>query len=138
MNSHAVFFQLTDDIDDLAVAEVGAVFFERQTQHIHHAAIQIATRLDERFHSLLGDVGTHAVVDAPPREDDLGVMTKFFRLIGKIVRVNADAMATDQARSEFQEIPFGAGSFQNFCGIQPHAIENNRQLIHERDIQIAL
>ena len=65
-------------------------------------------------------------------------MTEFFRLIGEVVRVDTDAMAAHQTGPEFQEIPFRACRLKHFRCVKTHAVKNNRQLIHEGNIQIAL
>jgi GDP-L-fucose synthase len=45
---------------------------------------------------LVGDVGAHAVVDAPAGQDHLGVVADLLRLVGQVVRVHADAVAAHQ------------------------------------------
>ena len=61
-----------------------------------------------------GHIGAHAVVDSPPGEDHLGVVAEFLRLVGEIVGIDADAMPADQAGTERQEIPLGAGGLEHF------------------------
>ena len=66
------------------------------------------------------------------------MMSVFFRLVGEVVRIDANAMPADQSRPEFQKIPFGAGRVEYFGRIQSHFIEDDGELIHEGDIDIAL
>jgi hypothetical protein len=47
-------------------------------------------------------------------------------------------MAADQARLEAQEVPFGARGVEHVSRADADAIEDHRQLVHERDVQIAL
>ena len=61
-----------------------------------------------------------------------------FRLVGQIVGIDADAMAADQARTERQEIPLGAGRFQHFQRVDADFVENDGKFVHQRDIQITL
>jgi hypothetical protein len=62
-------------------------------------------------------MGAHAVVDAAAGQDDLGVVADFLRLVGEVVRVDADAVAADQAGAEGQEVPLGAGGLQHLQGV---------------------
>ncbi|MNN40793.1 hypothetical protein D3C81_1548800 [compost metagenome] len=47
-------------------------------------------------------------------------------------------MPAYQARTKWQEVPLRPGSLQNGLGINTHFIENQCQLIDQRNIQIAL
>ena len=47
-------------------------------------------------------------------------------------------MPTDQPRPEGQEIPLGAGGGQHVRGVDAHAREHHRQLVHQCNVQIAL
>jgi hypothetical protein len=58
--------------------------------------------------------------------------------VRQVVRVHADAVAADQARLERQEVPFGAGGLQHFQRIDAELVEDEAQLVHQRDVQIAL
>ena len=48
---------------------------------------------------------THAVVDAPPGQNDLRMAAEFLGLEGQVVRIDADAVPADQPRTERQEVP---------------------------------
>jgi hypothetical protein len=54
------------------------------------------------------------------------------------VAVDADAVSADQARRERQEIPFRAGRLQHLLGWIAELDENDRQLVHQRDVEVAL
>ena len=41
------------------------------------------------------------------------MMAELFCLIGEVIRIDADAVATDQARLEVKEIPLGALGFEH-------------------------
>ena len=47
-------------------------------------------------------------------------------------------MAAYQAGRELQEVPFRAGCFQHVVGIDLQLVEDQRQLVHQRDVDIAL
>src|SRR3546814_4021130 len=49
-----------------------------------------------------------------------------------------DAMTTDEAGAERQEIPLAAGRFQHFVGIDAHAFEDQCQFVDQRDVHVAL
>ena len=53
------------------------------------------------------------------------MVAELFCLIREVIRIDADAVATDQARLEIQEIPLGACRFEYYCGIQPHFVEDS-------------
>ena len=80
----------------------------------------------------------HAIVDAAPGQYHMGVVAQHFRLVRQVIRIDADAVATDQARPEWQKVPFGAGRLQHFQGIDADPVEDDGQLVHQRDVQIAL
>ena len=119
---NAVGLQLVNDVDDLGVAQVGAVLLEGQAQHIDAGALDATAAGDHLLDGLLGNEFTHAVIDAPAGQDDLRVVAQHVGLVGQVVGIDADAMAADQARLELQEVPFGAGGFQHLGGVtnQPY------------------
>jgi hypothetical protein len=45
--------------------------------------------------------------------------------IGKVIRVNTNAMAANQPRRKFEEIPLGSGGFQNRFSVNTHPIKDN-------------
>src|SRR6185503_8947686 len=93
---------------------------------------------DHELQHALGDVLGHAVVQAPTGEDDLGAIADFLGLVRQIVRVDADAVAADEAGPEIQEVPLRAGRLQHFLGIDVEPLEDHRQLVDQRDIDVAL
>ena len=56
----------------LELRKVRAVFSEGQTQHDHIGTLDGGAALDHLFDGLLGDVLTHAVVDAATRQMTCG------------------------------------------------------------------
>src|SRR3546814_6872324 len=84
-----------------------------------------------------GDERAHAVVDAPAGENDFRIVADLLGLGGQIIGVDADAVAADQPRREGQEVPLGAGGGEHVAGGDLHALEDDRQLVHQRDVQVA-
>ena len=66
------------------------------------------------------------------------MVADLLRLVRQVIRVNADAVTTHQARPERQEIPLGAGSLQHLGGVDAQAIEDQREFVHQRDVEVAL
>src|SRR6185437_8618951 len=89
-------------------------------------------------HELRRDHCAHAVVDATPGQDDLGPITDRFGLRGEIVGINPDAVAADEAGREFQEVPLGRRGVQHVLGADTEPFEDQRQLVHQRDVEVAL
>jgi hypothetical protein len=44
----------------------------------------------------------------------------------------------DQARTEVEEVPLGAGRRQHVHRVDAELVKDGRQLVHERDVEIAL
>ncbi len=68
---------------------------------------------------LARDIHGHVVVQAPAREDHLGVVADLLRLVRQVVRVHTDAVTAHEARAEWQEVPLGARRDQDFFRIYP-------------------
>ena len=47
-------------------------------------------------------------------------------------------MAADQAGAEGQEVPFAAGGLQHFQGVDAQLAEDQRQFVHQGDVEVAL
>jgi hypothetical protein len=130
--------QFAHDVDHLGVAHVGAAFLEGEAQHQDARADDVDGLLQHQLDHLPGDVAAHAVVDAPAGEDDFGVVADFLRLVGQVVGIDADAVATDEAGAEGQEVPLGAGGFEHVQGVDAQAVEDQRQFVHQGDVEVAL
>src|SRR5574340_1230398 len=116
--------QFANDVDHLGIAQVWAVLLESEAEHVDLGALHLHTVGDHFLHRFLCHVGTHAVVDTAPGEDDLRVVAEHVGLMGEIVRVDADAVAADQARAEGQEVPLGAGCLQHLEGVDAEPVKN--------------
>ena len=85
-----------------------------------------------------GRIARHVVVDASPGKDHLRVVADLFGLVGQIVGVDADAMPADHARTEGEKIPLAARCLENLERIDIEPVEDDRQLIDQGDVQVAL
>ena len=135
---HAEGFQFVEDVGDAAVADVGHVFFEGESEDSDAGAHDGDFGVDEHFDEALGDIGAHAVVDAASCEDDLGMVAQFFGLGGEVVGVYADAMSADEPGGEPEEVPFGGGGVEHVLGADADFVEDDGEFVHERDIEVAL
>lgn len=59
-------------------------------------------------------------------------------LAGQVVGIDPDAMSAHQSGLELEEVPFGAGGFEDVAGVDVELVENDGQLVHQGDVQIAL
>src|SRR6185503_3160495 len=138
MHVGAVRDQLLDDVNDTRVAYVRTIFLEREAEDVDVGTLDRRTRLDQLLDRLLGDELAHAVVDAPAGENDLGMVAELVGHVRQIVGIDADTMAADQARPKGQEVPFGSGRLEHFERIDAYLVEDQRQLVHQRDVEIPL
>src|SRR6185369_10492342 len=134
----AVVGELVNDVDDLAVAQVGAVFLEGEAEDVDPRALDVAARGDHLLDRLLGDELAHAVVDAPTGQDHLRVIAQHLGLVREVVGVHADAVPAHEAGPELEEVPLRAGGLQHLAGVDADLVEDDGQLVHERDVQVAL
>ena len=135
---HMVVGQFFDDVHHAGVAQVGAVFFEGKAQHQHAGALHMDAALGHGFDELGDHVGAHAVIQAATGQDDLGVVAHGLGLVGEVIRVHANAVAADQTGTKGQEVPLAAGGLQHGFGVNVHLVEDERQLVDEGDVEVAL
>ena len=130
--------ELPDDVGHLAVANVGHVLLERDAEHADAGASHRDVGMDEQLHEPLSDVLAHVVVDATAGEDDLGLVAELLRLCRQVVGIDADAVTAHEAGPELEEVPLRAGGGEHVGGADAHAVEDQRELVHERDVDVAL
>ena len=134
----AVAVQFLDDVDDLGVAQIAAVLLEGQPQQVDTGALDVRAGRDHVLDRLLGNELAHAVVDAASGQDHLWVVAEHVGLVRQVIGIDADAMAADQTRLELQEVPLRSRGFKHLSGVEADPVEDDRQLIHQGDVQIAL
>ena len=66
------------------------------------------------------------------------MVAHFLRLVGQVVRVHANAVPAHQAGAERQEVPLGAGGFEHFERVDAELVEQDRQVVDQRDVEVAL
>ena len=59
-------------------------------------------------------------------------------LVGEVVGVHADAVAADQAWAVLEKVPLGSGCFEHVAGVDSEAVKNEGELVHKRDVDVAL
>ena len=66
------------------------------------------------------------------------MVIELFRSGGEIERVNTDTVTAHQPRREGQEIPLRSRCGQHISGANAHPVKDQRNLVHQRDIEVAL
>ncbi len=133
-----VVFQFGNDIDDAGVAQVWAVFLEGEAHDQHFGAFDLDALFGHGLDQLGNDVGAHAVVKAPAGQDDFRVVADGLGFVGEVVRVNANAVAADQAGAKGEEIPLATGRLEYRLGVDTHLVEDECELVDEGDVEVAL
>ena len=85
-----------------------------------------------------GDPGAHTVVDAPAGENHLRVMPQHCRLVRKVVGIDPDAVPADETGGERDEVPLRVPAGQYVPGVDAHAREEHRELVHQGDVEVPL
>src|SRR5690606_7848853 len=86
----------------------------------------------------VSDMNAHVVVDLAPGKNDLGVIAEAFRLMRQVIRVDTNAVPPNEAGAEGKKIPFRSCRLKYFVCIDADAIKDQRQLVHESNINVAL
>ena len=134
----AVLLEFVDDIDCAGVADIGAVFFEGDSEHEHFGSLYFDLFLNHEFDNLGCDIFAHIVVEPSTCEDYFGVVAILLCFLGEVVGIDADTVTSDKTRFKGQKIPLCAGSFKHFVGVDTHAVEDHGQFVDEGDVDVAL
>ena len=130
--------QLGNKIRDFGIAKVRAVFLEGKPGDDRFRAVRGEAGLRQALHRHLGDEARHAVVDAPPGEDRLGLVAEHLGSVRQVIGIDADAVAAHKAGMEREEVRLGGSGAQHLAGVDAHAVEDDRELVHQRDVQVTL
>lgn len=95
-----IFFESLDDVDNLGVAHVGAVFFECKAEDYDVAVEHLDAFLEHEFDDAVGNIGTHAVVHAASGEDYLRVVTVALGALCEVIGIDTDTVTTDESGLE--------------------------------------
>ncbi len=134
----AVALERINDVHHSGVTQVRAVLLEGQAQDQHARLYRVDAFAHHQADHFAGDVAAHPVVGTAASEDHVRVVTDFLRLVGQVIRIDADAVAAHQARAERQEVPLGAGGFQHFKCIDAEFIEKYGEVVDQGDVEVAL
>ena len=130
--------QFRNDINYPGIADIGDVFLEGKAKDGDAGLTDGLVGGDEHLDRPFGDVFSHAIVYPASGQDHFRVVTQAFGLVGKIVRIDADAMASDQSRAEGEKIPLRSCRFKDFEGVYSQALKNDGQLVHEGNVDVPL
>src|SRR5262249_28330752 len=128
--------QFANNVDDAGVADVRHILLERDAEYRHDPSAAFAAQ--QAADAFARHAATHPVVDATTGKNHLGMIAGFFSAVGQIVGIDTDTMTADETRLERQEIPFRSSSRQYISGVYIERAKDQRQFIHEGDIEIAL
>ena len=60
------------------------------------------------------------------------------RLVRQVVRIDADAVTADEPGRNFRKFHFVPAACEHVRRIDAHAVEDDRELVHQRDVEVAL
>src|SRR5918992_3364629 len=138
LDLHRVLHQFTHDIDHPAIAQIRHILLEGQSKDGDPASLYRIAGMDQLLDNLPADIDPHAIVDTAAGQDHLGDIAQDPRLMGQVVGIHPDTMPSHKPRLKAQKVPLGGGGSQHLVGIDTHLVEDKRQLIHERNIEISL
>ena len=78
---------------------------------------------DHALHDATGNIFTHRIVDTTSVQDQSRMETVILCLTDQVVRIDSNAMSSDQTGLERQEIPFRPGCRQHFVRINTDQME---------------
>ncbi|MCY1380987.1 hypothetical protein D9M69_688540 [compost metagenome] len=75
-------------------------------------------------------IARHVVVDPSPCQDDLRDVADLLRLVGEIVRIDADAMSSDKAGPKRKKVPLASRRLKHVERVDPKPFKQDGKLIH--------
>ncbi len=135
---NAVLAEFLHNVKYLGVAGVRAVFLERESEDRNLCSLDGKIIRNEFLDEGLRHILAHIVVDAAAGKNDLAVIAELLRAVCQVIRIDADAVASDETRLEMKEIPLRARCLENRLRIDSHPVENDGKLVHERNVDITL
>jgi hypothetical protein len=70
---------------------------------------------------------SHVVVDTPPREDDLRMVAEHLGLVGQVIGIDADAVATISPGRNGRKFHLVPAALEHIQRIDPNTIKDDRQ-----------
>ena len=126
------------DVDDLGVADVGAVLLECDAEDENAGVLDFHALEVHALYGLVGDVGAHAVVHATGREHHAGQHAVDLCFLDEIIGIDRYAVAADETGRELDEVPLRRCCLDDVVGVDAHGVEYLGQLVHEGDVDVAL
>ena len=93
---------------------------------------------DHEFEHFICDKLRDRVVNCTSGKDDFRVVAKWFGLVREVVRIDGNAMSSDESGTIFEEVPLGSSGFDNIVGVDSYAVADECELVHKGDIHVAL
>ena len=131
-------FQFVYNINYLRISDVADVFFEGCSHHQDMCFLDHFSLCNDFLRGLFTDVEAHGIVHVATGVDHLRVVTQLHGFVYQIIRIHTDAVSSDKSWIEFQEIPFCSSGFEDIKGINAHLVEDDRKLVHQRNVDVAL
>ena len=135
---YPVLVQFPYYVDHFRVSCVRTVFLECKSEYGDLCLLDRSARGDEVLDAVLRHVLAHVVIDTSAGKDYLAVVSEHLGFICQIIRVDSDAVPAYKARIELEEVPLCTGRFEYRLCVHTHFVEYYRQLVHERDVDVAL
>src|SRR6266436_6883210 len=104
LDDHTKGLQFADDIDHARVTRIRHVLLESQAQYCDDTTSALPPQ--QSANTFASNTLTHAIVDPAAGQNHFRMIACLFGPKRQIVGVDADAVATDEARLKWQEIPF--------------------------------
>src|ERR1700688_2236121 len=96
------------------------------------------TFMGHQPHHFRRHVQPHAVIEPSPGENHFRVVADLRRLMCQIIRIDPNAVTTDQTWPKWQEVPLRTSGLQHFLGIYAEPLEYKGKLVDQRDVDVAL
>lgn len=129
---------MLSNLNGFGIAHIRAIFLKSQSQETDSGMMdpQIGadyfTNLRRRYEF------SHIVVDQSAGCGQMGHVAGTAGFIDEVVRIDADTVATNQARREIQGVPLGIHGLDDFFRVDIHMVESAGYFIHESNIDVTL
>ena len=137
-NPDTVIGELGNNVHHFCVSEIGDIFLEGQTEDGDGGPLDRLASGDEHLYRFLRHVFAHSVIDSAAGQYYFGMIPQRLGFHRQVIGIDSNTMPTDQAGTEVQKVPLGSRRFENLGGVDADFVEDHRQLIHQRNVQVAL
>src|SRR4051794_39729259 len=120
-------FEVSNDIDHLAITYVWDIFFECEPKDGNRSASVSSRRAcHEHSNALSGNPRCHRVVDPTASKDHLRMISDLLSSVREIIGVDSNAVPPDEAGVERKKIPLRSSSGKHIAGIDIEAVKDGR------------